>query len=173
MILVRLFISCAGDADDLRDIAADVMHRLTQMFVSQTPWPLFIYQWDYRKDPGGPIPADQLAARSLEELRLAEGVVAIFSARVGKIATEEIRVAFELRLGATGFEIWPYLDPAKRGLAHTTLMRSIARRYSPLRLVYEPYSDPFDFQAKLFTTLVPYLLKRAGVFVPARITSLP
>jgi hypothetical protein len=35
MTFVTLFISCAADADDLRDVAADVMRRLGQMFTSQ------------------------------------------------------------------------------------------------------------------------------------------
>jgi hypothetical protein len=173
MIPVIFFISCASDADDLRDIAGDVMDRLTQMFMSQTPWPLFLYQWDYRRDPGGPVPIDQLATRSFEELRKAEAVVAIFSARVGTIAEQEIRLAFELFRDGTLFNIWSYLDPAKKGPAHESLMDRIANTYKPLSLRYEPYNDPLDFQAKLFTALVPYLLDRVGVSVPARITSLP
>jgi hypothetical protein len=173
MLNVTLFISCAADADDLRDMAADVISRLTQMFISQTPWPISIYQWDYRRDPGGPIPKDNLAERSLEELRKAEGLVAIFSERIGKISTQEISLAFELRLAGATFAIWPYLDPAKKAPQHEKLMRRVGRNYRPLTLVYEPYADKLDLQAKLFTTLVPYLLDRVGVFVPPRITTLP
>jgi hypothetical protein len=173
MIPVTLFISCASDADHLRDIAADVMTRLTQMFNSQTHWRLAIYQWDYRKDPGGPVPRDQLADRSLEELRKSEGVIAIFSHRVGKIAKAEIHEAFSLSQVDPAFEIWPYLDPTKKAIPHETLMRSIARKHRPLKLVYEPYTDVQDFQAKLFTALMPYLLNRVGVPVPPRIRRAP
>src|SRR5947207_15411957 len=115
MIGVTVFISCAADADHLRDIAADVMIRLTQMFNSQTDWALYIYQWDYRKDPGGPVHGAALAARSLEELDKSDGVVAIFSERIGRIATAEIDRAFAMYRADPSFEVWPYLDPATQG----------------------------------------------------------
>ena len=169
MIPVILFISCASDADHLRDIAADVMTRLTQMFTSQTPWPLMTStNGTIARTPAGPF-RDELAARSLEELRKSEGVVALFSARVGKIASEEIHAAFSIAESDPGFEILPYVDEAKKGPQHEALMHAIARDHKPLTLVYTPYVDEQDFQAKLFTALVPYLLKRTGVFVPPRI----
>lgn len=173
MIAINLFISCASDVDDLRDVAADVMERLTQMFTSQTPWEVYIYHWDYRRDPGGPIPATEFAARSLEEVRKAEAMIAIFGERIGDVSRREVRLAFELRKTRGNYHVWPFVDPAKKGDDHRRLMRGIANSYSPYRLVYGPYTDPLDFQAKLMTALVPYVLRRVGVAVAPRITSAP
>jgi hypothetical protein len=163
MILIRLFISCGEDVSILRDIAQDVVRRLNQMLMYQMELPVQISEWDYRDDPGTVVEAENYAKRSLELVDRSDAMVNIFGAQVPEVTRLEVRRAFELRIEGTEKPLWPFLNPAQKNDDHRRLLAEIEADFAPWMLVYEPYDDELDFQAKLFTALVPYVMKRASL----------
>jgi hypothetical protein len=164
VVEVELFISCADDVEPLRDITQSVMRLLEHMFLRSMGQSVIIYEWDFRIDPPGVVPAGSVAARSLTMVERSQGLIAILGERIGAVSRKEIRRAFELRVAGQPVQVWTFLNPALKSTDHEALFEEIKKDFD-LEIVYTEYADPTEFQGKLFITLIPYLLERVETTV--------
>jgi hypothetical protein len=135
------------------------------MFQKTMDVPISITNWDYRIDPPMVVPGGAVATRSLQMVERSNALIAVFGAAVPDITCQEIRQAFQLRQQGNPVEVWTFLNPDAKTDDHDAFLEAIRAEFG-VDIVYAPYKDPLEFQAKMFTTLIPYLLKRiadAGV----------
>jgi len=165
MIEAALMVSNGGDTNKYRDCANDTLTRLQHMFLHQLEIELHISNWDYRLDPPTVVPAGAMAARSLVMVNRSHGLLAIFGPSVPKITSKEVWEAFERRRRGDTEELWTFVNPNQLKASHTKFFNSINKEFGE-EISWTPYHNEVEFQAALFTTLVPYLLRRAGVSLP-------
>jgi hypothetical protein len=165
LIEVAVMISNGDDTNMFRDRALDVVRRLHHMFVHQMGVGLGITNWDYRLDPPGIVPAGTLATRSLSMVDRSEALLAIFGPTVPTITSEEVWRAFERRRSGEQAEVWTFLNPDQKTSDHDAFVERICSEFGE-QVVWANYRDELDFQGRLFTTLLPYLLGRAGASFP-------
>lgn len=165
MIAVEVFISGGADTDECRDVSLAVIRHLQQMFQKTMGVPISIGNWDYRIDPPAVVPGGAVATRSLQMVERSNALVAVFGAAVPEITCQEIRQGFQLRSEGNSVEVWTFLNPDAKTEDHETFLRNINEEFG-VQIVYTPYRNLLEFQAMLFTTMIPYLLRRiedAGV----------
>lgn len=161
LAVIRVLISCGADVNHLRDIARDCLGRLTQMLDDDLKANLILREWDYRYDAPTDVPAGHLADRSLEMVDHADAVLAILGARVPEVTSREIHRVYEAREGGQPKLLWLFLNPAERGADHDHLIATVRDEFG-VDIIWTPYTSDMDFQAKVFTTLVPYLVRRTS-----------
>ncbi len=159
MIGVDLFVSCGAEVDSYRNTALDVFRRIEQMFDRELNVPLAIGNWDFRIDNPRVVQAGGLAARSLDMVQRTNAMIAIFGQGLPRITCQEIREAFRQRQAGASVEVWLFLDRQLRGRPHADFVSRIRREFHE-QIVFGEYTSELDFQAMLFTTLIPYLLRR-------------
>lgn len=159
MIGVDIFISCGDEVATYRDVGQAVFRSLEHMFRNELEVPLAIANWDFRADAPRVVRAGDLAARSLAMVERSNALIAIFGADLPKITCKEIRRAFSLRQRGSPVDIWVFLDRGNRSRRHAEFVARIKRQFHE-EIIFTLYESELDFQAKLFTTLTPYLFRR-------------
>ena len=170
MIGVKLMISNGHDTDTYRDRAQDVIARLQHMFLYQmTNANLYLSEWDYRRDPSMVLPAGGIATRSLAMVDSSEGLIAILGPTVPRVTSKEIRRACQRIRDRERVEMWTFVNPDQITPSHDRFFARIKKDFGQ-EIVWSRYHNELEFQAMLFTTLVPYLAGRAGAHFPGVVT---
>lgn len=160
MIELDVFISGGDEIADLRDLADNTIRRLDQMFrVDMEAVLVLRVTWDFRIDPPAVVPRGQMAAKSLTMVERSAAVVVILGEHVPPITRQEVLRAFELRASGVDLEVWVFLQQGARGREHDQLLEEIGQ-VATEDVVYAQFHDRLDFQGLLFTTLVPYVMRR-------------
>lgn len=165
MIDVRIMTSNGADTNRYRDVVNDVLVRMNHMLSNELTLDVTLTNWDYRQDVPRLVPAGELAARSLNMVDRAEALLAIFGRRLPSITCAEIRRAFERRQHGEQCEVWVFLNRDRVTGEHRRFFDELAVEFGE-EIVYAHYSNTLDFQARLFTTLVSFVLRRLSVQWP-------
>ena len=157
MLGLDVFISGGDEVAPYRSVGMDVIRHLQQMFQKDLNVPIAIGTWDFRIDPPAVVPAGTLAARSLSMVERTNCIVVVFGAQLPKITCREVRHAFELRRRGDRVEVKVFLSRQHRTRSHSDFLRRIKKKFHE-EVVYSQYESRLDFQAKLFTTLTPFVI---------------
>jgi hypothetical protein len=154
-----VFISGGDEVASYRSVGMDVLRHLQQMFQKDLNVPLAIGTWDFRIDPPAVVPPGTLAARSLSMVEQTNCIVVVFGAQLPKITCREVRHAFVLRQRGERVAVKVFLSRQHKTRSHSEFLRRIKRKFHE-EVVYSQYDNRLDFQAKLFTTLTPFVIER-------------
>lgn len=158
LVEVEVMISGGRDTDVQRDVAGSVLIDLQHMFRKEMHEPVFIDQWDYRRASPTVVPSGAMAALSLQQVEQTHILIVLLDQRVPEITGQEVERALELRATGRPLEVYAYTRPPTP--AEITDFLSELKTRLGLEVVYAPYDDHLTLQARLFTTLVPYVLAR-------------
>jgi len=86
-------------------------------------------------------------------------MIAVFGESLPRITCQEIRQAFRLRQDGTPVDVWVFLNRQLRRRRHMDFISRIKRQFHE-QVVFAQYESELDFQATLFTTVTPYLVRR-------------
>jgi hypothetical protein len=164
-----VFISGGDEVASYRNIGLNVIQHLQQMFQKDLNIPVAIGTWDFRLDPPGVVAAGTLSARSLSMVERTNCIVVVFGGDLPKLTCKEVRHAFKLRERGNDVEVKVFLSRLHRTRSHSDFLRRLKQRFHE-EVVYAQYDSRIDFQAKLFTTLMPFVMKKmaaAGITVTA------
>ena len=159
MVGVDIFISCGAEVERYREIGHNALVQIEHMFRYELDVPLAIGNWDFRRDAPRIVVPGGLATRSLSMVERTNAMIAIFGAALPQITCQEIRKAFRLRQAGNPVEVWLFLSQQLRSRRHTDFLARIRRDFGQ-QVVFAQYGDELEFQAKLFTSVIPFLLTR-------------
>jgi hypothetical protein len=162
---LEILISNGSDTNRYRDIANDALRRLQQTLQFDMRLAVTILFWDYRDAPPTVVPRDALAAASLATVDRSNAVVAIFGRRVPDITTQEIRRAFQRRRDGTAVDIFVFVNQQRMTAEHQDFFDEIRDTFGEM-IVYQSYSNPVEFQARLYTLLFKYLFEQLATANP-------
>ena len=169
MLGLDVFISGGDEVAPYRTVGMEVLRHLQQMFQKDLNVPLAIGTWDFRIDPPAVVPPGTLAARSLSMVERTNCIVVVFGAQLPKVTCQEVRHAFKLRQRGERVEVKVFLSRLRRTRSHSDFLRRIKTKFHE-EIVYSQYESKLDFQAKLFTTLTPFVIEKmreAGITLGA------
>lgn len=163
---VKIFISCGSDVDRYRDTGKAAFETIEHMFEHELDYPIAVRSWDFRLDAPRIVRPEDMAARSLAKVEGAYAMVGIFGRRCPGITQREIRRAFELRRDGAEVEVLVFVNPNTKESAHDTFIREIRDEFGE-QIVYQPYRNRLEFQARFLSALIPLLLKKTGIARPS------
>lgn len=165
MVDIEVFFSCGSDVDRYRDIGETVLRRLAHMLIRELELDVRLDTWDFREAAPHVVPAGSISSLSLAMVGRSNALVAIFGRRCPLITRQEIRRAFEMRGAGRPVEILTFVNPQQLQSAHREFFAAIRDEFRE-EIVWTPYSNGLDFQAKLFTALTSYALRRVSSSYP-------
>ncbi len=166
MVDIEVFISCGSDVNRYRDIGQTVLRRLAHMLVRELGLAVRLDTWDFREAAPRVVPAGSVSSLSLAMVGQAQALIAIFGRKCPQVTREEITKAFEMRRAGDPVEVFTFVNPQQREAAHDAFFQTISDDFQE-QILWTPYSNSLDFQAKVFTTLTSYALRRASGSYPA------
>lgn len=158
LVEVEVMISGGRDTDTQRNLAGTVLLDLQHMFRKEMGRPVYLDQWDYRRANPTVVKAGAMAELSLTQVEVANVLIVLLDQHVPEITGQEIERALELRAGGKEVEVYAYAQPPVPGEI-TSFLNDLEGRLG-LKIVFAPYDDDLTLQARLFTTLVPYVVAR-------------
>lgn len=166
LVDIEVFISCGSDVNRYRDIGDAVLRRLQHMLVRELALEVRLDTWDFREAAPHVVPAGNVSSLSLAMVEQSNALVAIFGRRSPRITRQEIRRAFEMRQAGRPVEIFTFMNPGQKQSVHDNFLDAVRDEFQE-QIVWTPYSNGLEFQAKLFTTLTAYALRRVSASYPA------
>jgi hypothetical protein len=166
MRTVNIFVSCGGDMNAHRDLAADAIRRLQQLLQFEMNLSVTINHWDFRFATPDVVPRGALATTSLTNVDRSDALIAIFGRRVPVITRQEIHEAFARRQRGEVQAIFVFANPDQLSDAHREFFAEVENAFGE-EIVFGHYSNRLTFQAALYTMLFRYLFEQLGTANPA------
>jgi hypothetical protein len=167
--VVGIGIVGGSDTNGCRDIAADVLNRLEHMFLyeidQQTGGGLLIKSWDYRLDSPRVIPKGTLASRSLAMVHRSHGLIGhILRGSAGDHPRGSSRGLQAQRCRRSTGD-WVFVGRDCKNSEHDRFFSAIEKEFGET-IQWTPFASELDFQGKVFTTLLPFLMGTVISMVP-------
>lgn len=167
-MLTEITIGVVGgkEVDTWRGIAMSVLQRLQHLVLFELQEPqqrggVALTCWDYHLDAPEVLPDGTLPERSLAMVDRSEGLIAIFGDRLPPITKQEVWRAFEKRSRKLPQQVWIYFDPTEKPAELDSFFLDIKREFGE-EPRYSRFDDELDFQGKVFTTMIPFLLRHSA-----------
>lgn len=160
VVELDVFVSCASEVSDFRDLAVRVLKAIERSVVYGLQTSVVIRNWDYREEPPEVVRPGAFSARSLRMVDSSSAVVGILGTTVGRVTSQELTRAIERYARGEADNVWLFLVAGSKGAPHNRLLRQI-RRKTHMQVVYQEFGDALDFEEKLFVALIPYVVRKA------------